>query len=479
MLNTLIQRLIPCLLSVCLLSPITYATPLNEQIDNLIEQTLPHATIGIFIKDAKTNQIIYRKNANKLLFPASSIKLLTAAAALYQWHPEIHFNTILSQKDQTIYLTFNGSPSLTADDLKTLLINLKKNNINLIKGDIILETSRFKPPYYPDGVSYDDLGWYYNAPDTAVILNENMEAYDFISAKNLDEPIQIKSHNTQEALTLINHVTTVDKSKAKNHCSLNIEMKPNNTLRLFGCLAQSAEPKTMKLAIPDPILSAKKIIQQILDDNQIILKGKILDGHTPIDAKLLASIPSNNLTQLVTEMLQNSNNLYANSLTKQLGYALTEEGTYKQGAFAIKKILAENTTLDMNQLELADGMGTRYNLVTPEQLVILLTDIYHDKKHRQIFLNALPKAAVSGTLEDRLKKTPLEKKVLAKTGSMHDVSSLSGYIIRPDANPIIFSIIINGINKPLNIAKTLEDKILLLIQDEYINKHQARIISTA
>ena len=162
-------------------------------------------------------------------------------------------------------------------------------------------------------------------------------------------------------------------------------------------------------------------------------------------------------------MLKESDNLYANSLTRELAFSLTKEGSFKQGAFAIKKILTEHTNLDMTQIELTDGMGTRYNLITPEQIVLLLTNLYNDKNMRPMIINALPQAGVSGTLIDRMKKTILEKKVFAKTGSMHDISSLSGYIIDPQSRSLIFSIVINGVNKPLSTAKSLEDQILLTI----------------
>ena len=187
----------------------------------------------------------------------------------------------------------------------------------------------------------------------------------------------------------------------------------------------------------------------------------------PADAKPIATLQSDLLTQLVTHMLKESDNLYANSLTKQLAYTLTKEGTYKQGAFAIKEVLRQHTNLDMTQIELADGMGTRYNLITAEQMVVLLTDLYHDKTMQTIFLDALPQSGVSGTLKDRMQKTPLEKKVFAKTGTMHDISSLSGYLVNPNHKTLIFSIIINGVNKPINAAKSLEEQILLLIMNDY------------
>ena len=154
---------------------------------------------------------------------------------------------------------------------------------------------------------------------------------------------------------------------------------------------------------------------------------------------------------------------YLGSLTKELAYALTHEGTNKQGAFAIKTILSQHTHLDLSQIDIADGVGTRYNMITAELMVTLLTDLYHDSNRYPILLAALPQSGVSGTLQDRLKKTVLEKVVYAKTGSMHDISSLSGYLIRKNATPLIFSIMINGVNQPIQVAKALEDQILLAI----------------
>ena len=228
-------------LALCLQSQILWADSLSEKIDTLINNNLPHASIGIVIKDAQTDSIIYSKNADKLLSPASGTKLFTAAAALYQLDPKFRFFTTLSQKGNNLYLTFTGSPSFTEKNLNDLLSTLEKNNIKTIEGNIVLDTQRFKPPYYPGGTSYDDLGWYYSAPTTTLILNENAVAYDFITANELGKPIQIKPKTPSKALTLINDVITVSKEDAKNHCDLNIMLEPQNTLHLYGCLAQSKD----------------------------------------------------------------------------------------------------------------------------------------------------------------------------------------------------------------------------------------------
>jgi D-alanyl-D-alanine carboxypeptidase/D-alanyl-D-alanine-endopeptidase (penicillin-binding protein 4) len=120
----------------------------------------------------------------------------------------------------------------------------------------------------------------------------------------------------------------------------------------------------------------------------------------------------------------------------------------------------------MTQIDLADGVGTRYNLATAEQITLLLSTIYQNKELYPLLFSALPQSGVSGSLKDRMKKTALEKIVYAKTGTMHDISSLSGYLINPNGRPIIFSIIINGINKPIGKAKAVEEQILSLVDQE-------------
>lgn len=460
------MRYISIIGSLLLVSYNMHADTLASKIDSIINKELPNATVGILIKDAKNGRVFFSKNANKLLSPASNMKLFTAAAALYYWNPEHYFTTKLLQNKQDYYIHFGGSPSLTAANLNTLLSYFKTHNIKKINGNIILDTSLFKPPYYPNGVSYDDMGWYYAAPSTAIVLNENSVSYELKSAQILGEPATLKPKSDAHQLHITNELVTVDRKEKSQHCNLHLEIKPNNALRAYGCVVKSKNPQIFQFAVTDPEYLAKQVITKTLKQNEIDFRGNIVTGSVPSGAKLLAELRSNPLFKLIDHMLKESDNLYADNLCKQLAYALTKEGTNKQAIFALKEILSHHTTIDMKQLELADGIGTRYNLASAEQISLLLTNIYQDKKIYPLLLSALPQAGVSGTLKDRMKKTPLEKIVHAKTGTMHDISSLSGYLINPNGRPIIFSIIINGVNQPISKAKGLEEKILTLVNQE-------------
>ena len=89
------------------------------------------------------------------------------------------------------------------------------------------------------------------------------------------------------------------------------------------------------------------------------------------------------------------------------------------------------------------GSGlSRRDLVRPRQLVALLAAMDRSE-HRASFLDALPVAALSGTLRSRFLGTAAAGRVRAKTGTLSRVSCLSGYVPRAGARPVVFSIMVN------------------------------------
>lgn len=443
-----------------LLSIGAHATSLDKKIDALIHQRLPNATVGVYIENLD-GKPIYAHQANALFYPASNIKLYTAAAALSLLGADYRYATKLSRLQDNFYITFSGAPDLTADDLDHLL-----QRVSPVIGDIILDTTRFKAPFYLAGSSYDDLGWYYTAPCHAVILNRNAVDYTVLTKTN-GHLIQLTPKKKEEALNLVNEVITVDPLVEKQQCPMSIDLQPANTLHLFGCLGKQEQPISMSFGVPDPVFLAKKIIAKGLEKYHVSLGGQIKVGHTPSKATLIAAHQSAPLKDLLAYMLKNSDNLYADSFTRTIGQVLTSEGTTKQGTYAIKQILSEAFKMDMLPIELSDGVGTRYNLSSPKHIVTLLSHVYHHPQIRSIFMNSLPIMGLSGSLIDRMKGTLLENKVFAKTGSMHDVSALSGFIKTPNDRMLIFSIVINGIHTDINQAKKLENDILLLVAKNF------------
>jgi D-alanyl-D-alanine carboxypeptidase/D-alanyl-D-alanine-endopeptidase (penicillin-binding protein 4) len=94
---------------------------------------------------------------------------------------------------------------------------------------------------------------------------------------------------------------------------------------------------------------------------------------------------------------------------------------------------------------IADGSGlSRYNFLTAHMLVRILRQMARDPRHAAAFEATLPIAGKDGTLERRMKGTRAENNVHAKTGTISNVRSLSGYVRTRDNELIGFSVIANN-----------------------------------
>jgi serine-type D-Ala-D-Ala carboxypeptidase/endopeptidase (penicillin-binding protein 4) len=76
-----------------------------------------------------------------------------------------------------------------------------------------------------------------------------------------------------------------------------------------------------------------------------------------------------------------------------------------------------------------------------------------------VFYDALPIAGVDGTIANRMKGTPAEANVHAKTGTVAQARSLSGYVTTADHHMLIFSFLCNNFTVPNRTVETVQDAI--------------------
>lgn len=146
-----------------------------------------------------------------------------------------------------------------------------------------------------------------------------------------------------------------------------------------------------------------------------------------------------------------SNNFYADTLLKYIG-----------GSKVAKQALAE-LGVNPGSFYLADGSGlSRKNAATPRAFVETLRAMYY-APNRDVFLASLPTAGISGTLRNRLKQTPVEGTIHAKTGTLTGVRALSGYMEHPQYGTVVFSILVNQPNQPGNsLVKAIDEIVIRL-----------------
>jgi len=153
------------------------------------------------------------------------------------------------------------------------------------------------------------------------------------------------------------------------------------------------------------------------------------------------------LSEIAITLMKESQNLYAETLLRALGVQ-AGAGTAAQGQRVVREVLG-GWGVPPDGYVLADGSGlSRYNYVTAETVVQVLRRMATDPRHSAAFEATLPVAGKDGTLARRMRGTPAEGNVKAKTGSMANVRAMSGYVTTRDGERLVFSIIANNFNVP-------------------------------
>lgn len=448
---------------------------LSEEISNLLEHEMTSAEIGIVVADANSGKTIYEHNGFKLFTPASNTKLFSAAAALYELGPEYKFQTAIyvNKKNITqktlkgnLYIHFSGDPSLRIKHLSKLITQVANAGILKIKGDIILDTSDFNGPNYAPGWSQEDLNWYFNAPITTIILNQNTIDVNLIPGSKLGNKAKavLVKEKLAPFIKLNTDVDTVTYPESMNSCSLEINITQHNDVTLTGCWPISDQAKTLHIAIKNPNLFAKAIIKRELKKQGLKFTGTIKEGAMPTGLNQIALKESAPLKLLLQTLLKDSNNIYAECITKTLGKHSYNEGSFINGVNAITDILHKKVNLDAEKYVLKDGSGaSRYTLLSPKQIVRLLFVIHHTPDLASIYEQALPESGQDGTLKHRMQSFDLRGKIAAKTGSMSGVSSLSGILTDRNHHQMIFAIMINHFVGEISEAKMLQAKIASIL----------------
>ena len=130
--------------------------------------------------------------------------------------------------------------------------------------------------------------------------------------------------------------------------------------------------------------------------------------------------------------------------------------------WAVARTILEGWGVQPGALIQRDGSGlTRYDFVTPEALVTILTHVDRDARLRERFEASLPIAGRDGTLANRMKGTAAEGNARAKTGAMTAVRGTSGYVTTADGEPLVFSILVNSYDSPARIVTEAEDAIIV------------------
>lgn len=429
----------------------TFPTSLQANLNNIINRFKGYH-VGVAIQSLSTGKMLYQYHANDHFIPASTLKLFTAIAALDYLGPRFQFKTRFLTNPAAkiengilkgnLYIKFSGDPYLTLEDLKDMFDTLTEQHIKKVQGNVVIDDTVIDRNTWPPGRVIDDKIFCYAAPVTATIINRNCFSLS-VKPNKLLHPTVVKS-NSNLGVVIDNQAVT----KRLRRSSYSLDLKPNaihanNHYTLRGYLSPRRGPLSFAVALQNPNLATYDILAGLLRKYSI-QHSNIVYGKTPPMARMLAENSSPELSFLIKNMLKKSDNLIADSLLKKLGEQyFSAQGSWKTGRNAVQAVLASKTGINFRHVIMVDGSGLSLNdIVTPNDFVKLLNFAYTQLPESKLLFESLPSSGRDGTLKNRLGGSILGR-VHAKTGSMHGISSLAGYIRTSNNQILAFSILIN------------------------------------
>jgi D-alanyl-D-alanine carboxypeptidase/D-alanyl-D-alanine-endopeptidase (penicillin-binding protein 4) len=207
----------------------------------------------------------------------------------------------------------------------------------------------------------------------------------------------------------------------------------------------------------NPATSAANELAANLTAGGVKLDGSVIMGTTPEGSKEIAKF-SHTIYDVLANMCKESDNHSAITMFKLVGAKLKENpGTIAKGQEVIQSFLTE-LGVSRYSYEILEGSGlTRYNKVNSDVYIKLLKYMYDDRFLFDYFMHALSVSGKEGTLRNRMAGTEAEGNVFAKTGTLNEVSALSGYVIDKDSEILIFFIVMNGFGGNANNMRSIQD----------------------
>ncbi|MGH9562679.1 MAG: D-alanyl-D-alanine carboxypeptidase/D-alanyl-D-alanine endopeptidase, partial [Terracidiphilus sp.] len=178
----------------------------------------------------------------------------------------------------------------------------------------------------------------------------------------------------------------------------------------------------------------------------------------PAGRRVLAAHISVPVAEDIAIVNKTSQNLHAELLLRLLGKTCGAEGSFEQGARVVRQLLV-NAGVEDNEFLLYDGSGmSPLDKVAPQAFTRLLSYASRQSWGAN-WRDTLSIAGVDGTLDNRFKKSPLKGKMEAKSGTLDEVNSLTGYLTTATGRDVAFSILVNGRNPESDAEQQAIDRI--------------------
>ncbi len=462
----------------------------------LLRPELNRGQIGIKIVSLNSGKVVFEQNSEKYFMPASNMKNFTVATALEKLTPDFRFVTsvyagalpdesgmikgdlrVFGRGDVSISTAFSGGNYYKGlDDLADKLITA---GVKRIEGSIIGDDSYFRGNPFPEGWEWDDLQWYYGAEVSALPLNDN--AVDLsVTPGPVGYPCSVKLAPYNPVYRVKNLCVT---TAAGSPRTLKIEKAiGQNQLDITGTLPAGNGGFSNPVAISRPAELFAALFKQRLESKGVIVTGQFralsrIQGFVPPEMIEIAKMESPPLSLIAAKTMKPSQNMYTETLLWTLGeearkrisvptiFPNAPPPQQDSAAIGIAEVKNFLVSIDVPEDGIIqyDGSGlSRHNLITPAAVVQLYAYMAKQSKFAQAWRDSLTIGGVDGTLANRFKGTLAQGNIRGKTGTIDQVSALSGYMTTAGGEQLVVSFVVNGVPLTKYRTGTIDDIVLML-----------------
>lgn len=447
-------------------------TRIQQGIDSIIRTSsyARSSKLSLQIRSLYHNVILYEKNANQLMTPASLNKLPITTAAFYLLGsnfriPTFVYGDVNIQEDNgiytgNIYLIGSGDPFLTVEDIASLANQIRKHGIQEIQGNVYVDDFFFDSVTQRQDYSYDGEIVQATPPITALSVNRNTFTITIHGAQKAGVAPAVSIDPPTPNVRIINKAVTSSRQYRSSAIKLRVSTAAGGqqTITIYGRITRRRLVQK-SVFIEDPPLVAGELLKHQLEKLGITVQGKVERKKASRITAFLAAV-YRPLSNVIEKINRESDNYAAEHLFKMLGAYVTSVSEYhtaKKARSFLQHFFYEHQ-LSCTVCSIRDGSGlSRNNRLTVDFINNLLVWAIH-KPFAPAFLNSLSVAGYYGTLKKRLTHSPAKGHVYAKTGTLRNVSGLAGYIITKQQWILTFALLWEG--RYVSHYKRLEDAIV-------------------
>jgi D-alanyl-D-alanine carboxypeptidase/D-alanyl-D-alanine-endopeptidase (penicillin-binding protein 4) len=439
------------------------------------DTTFRMAHWGILIMDPEVGDTLVSVNADKLFMPASNQKLVTGASALALLGPDYRWRTpvllrgavqgstfrgdvvLLGSGDPSWSEAMHGNDALAA--LHPIADALAARGIRRIVGRIVAEGDAFPDASYGYGWGWDDFDFAYSAGIDDLQFNEGVFRVTVRAGRRVGARATATTAPLPAYPPLRVTATTRAPDDTVTARTMPLEVVSDSLARslLVRGTVPMGDSVVVTRAYRHSNEAAITALRTLLDQRTIrFTAGAAARTRARVDTLVVLESPP--LRDVHTRMQKPSQNQLAEAIFKTIGREITGVGSADSARAAIERHLL---TWGIGPADAAvrDGSGlSRHDYLTPRAVVRLLTVMQHHPAF-DLFFAALPIAGVDGTIGSRMRGTPAEGNLRAKTGTLDKARSLSGYVTTRDGHQLVFAMLCNNWTGSVRDVERVQDAI--------------------